>query len=113
MYVGDKPFEEQFRWTTLAKALVWRPKPGDSIAGYFKGIVERTGRYGPYEAVVVDTPDHGLLVASGSVLIATVATNNVPRDQPIRITFVGKVQVISDPSKWWKKFEVQAAVSGT
>lgn len=90
-------------WRTLGPVNTWRPKPGEVLIGVFRNYMIRAGRYGDYEAAVLETENFGLTLISGSVLIDLLKVHGIGPGETLKVEFVGYVEV-KGTDRHWKKF---------
>jgi hypothetical protein len=94
------------RWLKAEPAEVWKPSEGDTLVGKFVGIEQRSGTYGPYQAVIVLRDDDNARVTITGVTIVTLAVHQgLNSGDPVLIVYLGRFQA-GDSEYSYKAFEL-------
>jgi hypothetical protein len=92
-------------WQELSQVRTWRARPGEELQGAFVRYISRMGRFGEYEAVLLDSSEDGYVLVSGKVLLDLLKVHGIGAGQVLKIRFEGKV-VVEGTDRSWKKFSV-------
>jgi hypothetical protein len=84
---------DTIQWRKLKYPAPWRPSPGDELVGYYRGTVQRNGRFGEYTALLVGVPASLAVVdtymVSGCRAIQAVQASEILPGTVIRVVYGG------------------------
>lgn len=98
------------QWTTVDDGFgtPWKPETaGESLEGYYLGMVDVKGQDGTFTSYQIRREDDTVLGVSGASLGGRML--QIPKGTLVRITYNGRIQNKSNPSRSFKDFHIQVA----
>lgn len=83
---------ERIKWKRVAAPGLWQPSVGEELVGYYGGRTTRSGRFGQYDAALVQLPRQaGSRIVSGVKILQLLDSAGLRIGGLVRITYLGMV----------------------